>query len=91
MSYYIDCTECKKKIPKGKESKTKDGKYHCFDCVMKIFIKEYNKHRCCECKKKLPMNTTYSPLLGNYHCSYCAEKKIREFQENIVYGKKYQG
>ena len=41
--YYIQCTKCKKKIPKGKESKTKDGDYHCFSCMMKLFIKDYNK------------------------------------------------
>ncbi len=42
MKYYIECSDCKKKIPLGKESKTKDGKYHCFDCVMKRFVKDYN-------------------------------------------------
>ncbi len=40
---YFNCSKCKKKIPRGKESKTKEGEYHCFECVMRLFIKDYNK------------------------------------------------
>ena len=54
-SYYVTCSKCKKKIPRGKESKTKDGKFHCFDCVMSRFMKDFNKKVVCKYKigKKL--------------------------------------
>lgn len=42
MKIYINCKKCNKKMPKIKASLSKQGEYHCFDCIMQLFIKDYN-------------------------------------------------
>ena len=40
--FYIQCSDCKKKVAKNKISKMND-EYYCYSCAMKLFFKNYNE------------------------------------------------